>query len=225
MFKPDNNEDVWDQAHVAINAGDKARAIALFTKLSDLGDWRGSFMIGSIFDDQGKDERSNFDTAAHWYSRAVLQGDNYLPHYGLARYYYYGLGGKYDFKLASEHLKICVERVPDNQRQDAAEIQIMMAELLLLGFGTHKDISTARRLFSAAALVGYPAAVMGLSRIERAKKHYFKALLYFFRTMHMALKLVIENKDHPLLAGIGGRHRVFRRDWLRDKWQEQETNE
>jgi TPR repeat protein len=90
----------------------------------------------------------------------------------------------------------------------------MMAELLFLGFGVPKDVDTARKLYCSAVEAGYPAALVGLSRIEKEAKRYRRAILYYFRALFQAAKLVVKNKDHPLLAGIGGKYHTFRRDWI-----------
>lgn len=207
----EEKKNIWNQVLLALDSNDEDRVISLSKMLSDAGDWRGSSTLGYVFEVKARrvseiegQDRENFIEAAHWYTRAISQGGQYAPHYGLAAYYYYGLGGKYDFKLAYEHLKDCIEQIP--------VAQIMMAELLFLGLGTHKDVTAARKLFSSAAQIGYPAAVIGLSRIEKIEKHYLKAIYYYFRALHLAIKLVIENKDHPLLAGTGRRRRTFRLD-------------
>lgn len=232
----EEKENLWSQVLLALDSGDEDRVIALSRELSDAGDWRGSNALGYIFEKkarrasvetrrQGREnfvDRENFIAAAHWYNRALSQGGQYSPHNGLATYYYYGLGGKYDFKLAYEHLKYCIEHASTAQTegaaiQNVAENQIKMAELLFLGLGTPKDVNAARKLFSSAAKVGYPAALIGLSRIEKAEKHFVRSIFYYFRALRTAIKLVFENKDHPLLAGTGGRRQTFRRDWHRDR--------
>ena len=221
---------LWHQIQLSLDSGDENRVISLSKQLSDAGDCRGSDTLGYVFLEKAKRisiasediDREDYITAAYWYSRALSQGGGYASHYSLATYYFYGLGDKYDFQLAYEHLKYCIEYVFPEQVQIAAVInnvaqtQIMMAELLFLGLGTPKDINAARKLFSEAAQVGYPAAVRGLSRIEMADRHYIQATRLFFRAFRMAIKLAIENKDHPLLSGIGGKWQNFRRDRLRD---------
>jgi len=208
----EEKENLWNQVLLALDSNDEDRVISLSEKLSDAGDWRGASTLGYFFEvkarrvsiEIGRQNQKYFIEAAHWYTRALSQGGQYAPHYGLAAYYYYGLGGKYDFKLAYEHLKHCIEQVP--------VAQIMMAELLFLGLGVPKDVDAARKLFSSAAEVGYPAALIGLSRIEKAEKHFIRSIFYYLRALRTAVKLVIENKDHPLLAGTGGRRRTFRLD-------------
>jgi hypothetical protein len=230
-------ENLWNQVSRALDSNDEDRVISLAKKLSDLGDWRGSNTLGYVFQvradrvseetrRQGRKnyvDKENFIASAHWYMRGLSQGGGYASHKGLASYYYYGLGGKCDFELAYEHLNHFVAQVSPNMLdqdpeliQHVAKAKIMMAELLFLGLGAAKDLDAARKLFSAAAAVGYPAAIIGLSRIEKAEKHFARAIFYYFRALRAAIKLVNENKDHPLLAGTGGRRRTFRPDWVRD---------
>ncbi len=231
IMNDESNENIWNKILIALDAGDEDRVISLSKQLSDAGDYRGSDTLGYVFQkrakqisvESGEPNRENYITAAHWYSRALSQGGGYASHYGLAIYYFYGMGDKYDFKLAYEHLKYCINYVFSNKTQRAAvitnvaESQIMMAELLFFGLGTPKDIDASKRLFLEAAQVGYPAAVLGLSRIEMAEKNYIRATFYFSRALRMAIKLVIENKNHPQLSGIGGKWQNFRRDRLRDE--------
>lgn len=226
----EKNDYLWEQILLALDLGNEAHAISLSKELSDAGDYRGSDTLGYIYWKKarsisivsGNIDRESYITAAYWYNVALSQGGEFASHYGLATYYFYGLGDRYDFKLAYEHLKYCIEYIfPDQINSDAvinnvAQTQIMMAELLFLGLGTPKDVNAARKLFLEAAQVGYPAAVFGLSRIEIAEKHYIKAIQNFFRGLRMSIKLVIENKNHPLLSGIGGKYLNFRRDRLRD---------
>ena len=229
MMNEEEKENLWNQVLLALDSNDEGRVISLSTKLSDAGDWRGSNTLGYVFEVKAMKvsvemegvDREDFIVAAHWYTRALSQGGQYAPHNALATYYYFGLGGEYDFKLAYEHLKYCIEHVFTTQIQSAALIQnvaqnkMHMAELLFLGLGTAKDVDTARKLFSSAAEVGYPAALIGLSRIEKSEKHFIRSIFYYFRALRTAIKLVIENKDHPLLAGTGGKRRTFRRDFKR----------
>lgn len=221
-------ENLWNQILVAQEMGDENRVISLSKMLSDAGDWRGSYTLGYAHEvkatrvsmETGKTDRADYIAAAHCYNRAISQGGEYAPHNGLATYYYYGLGGNYNFKLAFEHLTYCIEHAPnfhirsDASRDNVTMNQIMLAELFLLGLGVPKDVNAARKLFSSAAQVGYPAAVIGLSRIEKTEKHYLRAIYYYLRALQMSIKLVRENRDHPMLAGMGGRRRTFRRDLL-----------
>lgn len=236
ILNEEEKENLWNQVLNALDSNDEDRVISLSEKLSDAGDWRGSNTLGYVFEvkarrvseearRQGREnfiDRESFISAAHWYTRALSQGGRYAPHRGLATYYYYGLGGKYDFKVAYEHLKYCIEHVSTVTQspalvQNFATAQIMMAELLFLGLGAPKDVNTARKLFSSAAEAGYPAALIGLSRIEKAEKRFIRSILYLFRAVRMAVKLIIENKDHPLLAGTGGKRHTFQRWWKEEE--------
>lgn len=227
-------ESLWQQVVLALDKKDDDAVIALAKLLSDAGDSRGSYTLGYVMETKAKRaslaspgksggsfiDSENFILAAHWYTRAVSQGGGYAPRRGLARYYYYGLGGAYDFKLAYEYLKDCLECVSPTQteavvRIDIGACQIMMAELRFIGLGVPKDVEIARTLYSSAADIGYPAALIGLSRIAKEEKHYLQAILYFSRALRLAIKLVNENKDPPLLAGVGGKWQTFRRDWLK----------
>jgi TPR repeat protein len=203
----EDRDKLWDQGHSVLNSGDEDLAIALFSRLVDTGDWRGAYMLGWIAESKGKRDQKNYVAAAHWYTRALSLEDSSPPHLALARYYYYGLGGYYDYKQAFEHLQKChPERDPI--------VQMMMAELLYLGLGVSRDVKTARELFTTSATAGYPAAFLGLMSLAKAKKEYGQVILYFLRALFTAIKLVIKNKNDPLLTGIGGKRGTLRRNWV-----------
>jgi TPR repeat protein len=222
-------ENLWNQVLVAQETGDENLVISSSKMLSDAGDWRGSYTLGYTYEvkatrvtlQTGKTDRADYIAAAHCYNRAISQGGGYAPHNGLATYYYYGLGGEYNFHLAAEHLTYCIENAPnlpildDATRKNEAMNQIMMAELLFLGYGIPKDVNAAKKLFLSAAKVGYPVAVIGLSRIEKSRKHYLLAIYFFLCAVRMAIKLVRENRNHSLLAGMGGKRQTFRRDKIK----------
>lgn len=204
------NNKQWNKAYAIYKTGDEDRAIALFTELADRNDWTGSYMLGCIFQERGRQNqrrgepyRPSYLLAARWYRQALSQEEQCSPHYGLARHYYYGLGGIFDYKQAFEHLqKSCLE--------DSPLAQVMMAELLWCGLGAPKDINAARVLFTSAVNAGYPAGLVGLRRMAILERKFIQATVYYFRSLFMAIKLVIKNKNHPQLVGIGGKWGDFR---------------
>ncbi len=222
------HDSQWDEVLRAQEAGDEDRVMQLSRSLSDAGDWRGSYMLGYVHDAKaerasvrsGAKDTQNFIAAAHWHTRALAQHEQYLSHDRLAAYYYYGLGGQYDFASAYRHLKYCVEDEGFARNRDAKALRsvvlnrIKLAELLFLGLGAPKDAHAARKLFAEAAQAGYVAAVMGLSRMEKAEKHYLAALYYYLRAWRIAVRLRKEDPNHRLLAGMGGPYRAIRRGWL-----------
>lgn len=197
-------EDLWERGRCALRADDEESAVELFTQLSNAGDWRGSYMVGYIFDAKGGQDKKHFIAAAHWYTRALSQADHHLPHYGLARYYYYGLGGAYDFASAYRHLQRCIDHKPI--------ARLMMAELAFLGRGTPQDLGKAKELFLTAAKSGYPVAVLGLARVAKAEGRRLQTIIYAIRSMLMAIKLLSVDRNHSLLIGMGRRHGSFSRD-------------
>jgi hypothetical protein len=162
-------------------------------------------MVGWIFEQKGKEERENYIVAAHWYSRALSISECSPPHRALAPYYYFGLGGYYNYRLAFEHLQ--------KSEQDPV-VKMMTAELLSRGLGVAENKKEARNLFRSAASSGYPAALMGLMLLEKSERNYIPALVYFIRGLYAAIKLVVKNKNDPLLTGIGGKRGTIRRDWV-----------
>jgi len=208
---PDKSvNEIWNKILIELEGKDDERAICLSKELSDMGDWRGSSTLGYIFERKARQypgtsndlSRKFYKTAAHWYEIAISQGDHHAPHFGLASYYYYGLGGVVDFRKAFQHLEIAVEHI--------SIAKIMLAELLMLGKGVGKNSEVARYLLLAAAEVGYPAAFLSLARLEKNERRYAQWIYFHFRGLVRAIKLFLENKNHPLLAGVGPRGRTFR---------------
>jgi TPR repeat protein len=206
-----DKEELWQQAYTVFESGDENRAIVLFTELAEGGDWRGSHMLGYIFQERGRQNQNNgrphkpdYLTSARWFRQALSQGEQPKTHYALARHYYYGLGGKFDYMQAFMHLK----KSPMEHEPIA---KMMLAELLGLGLGTQKDVPLADELFSSVANAGYPAGFIGLARIAIAERKFFKAFISTCRSLYMAAKLVITDKNHPKLVGIGGKYGQYRR--------------
>lgn len=120
----------WQEASAALDHGESERAVELFRELADGGDWRAASAIGSIYESRGPDDPRHYIQAAHWYSNALAKEDTPQVRRGLARYYYYGLGGTRDYSKALEHLE---RAAPD----DNAEASLMLATLLVSGAGEH----------------------------------------------------------------------------------------
>jgi TPR repeat protein len=119
---------------------------------------------------------------------------------GLARYYYFGLGGKRDLRLAYEHLSKA-------DPEDNPEAALMMAELLYLGVaGVNPDISRAKQLLLSAADAGYPYAMLRLARIAKGDGRYMAFALLMLEGLLNALKLSWKNDKDARLLGMGGRH-------------------
>lgn len=205
----DEYEHIWDQTLQALESGNEELAISLSKRLSGLGDWRGSSALGYIFEKKARKfptvendlVKKHYSTAAGWYELALRQGDNPASHYGLAAYYYYGLGGISDFKKAFTHLQHAIEHIP--------VAKIMLAELYMMGVGTNKDAEMARSLLKSASDDGYPAAYVSLYRLEKYNKKYLRAIYYYSIGLYKAIRLFIDNKNHQLLAGIGPNRRTF----------------
>ncbi|HEY6094092.1 MAG TPA: hypothetical protein VIU93_03985 [Gallionellaceae bacterium] len=223
----EERENCWNQLLIAQSLGDECGVLRFAEHLSDSGDWRGSYSLGYVHEvratnastSSGRVDTENFVIAAQYYERAITQGGQFAPHNALAKIYYYGLGGWYDFRLAYKHLACCIEYASSQTLSDdllsaVTHNQVMIAELLFLGLGVNKDMRAAERLFASVAKEGMPVAYIGLSRIARAEKHYFQALVNYFQALRLVRRLVSENREHPLLAGVGGKRGTFRRDWI-----------
>lgn len=206
----EDSENIWTQILQALEYGNEELAISLSKRLSDLGDWRGSSTLGYIFEKKARRfptvendlSKKYYSKAAEWYELALKQGENPASHYGLAAYYYYGLGGFNDFAKAFEHLQHVIEQIP--------VAKIMLAELFMAGVGVNKNIKKARSLLNSAIGDGYPVAYVSLYRLEMLEKKYLHAMYYYFIGLYRAVRLFLKNKGHPLLAGIGPNRRTFK---------------
>jgi TPR repeat protein len=135
----------------------------------------------------------------------LTQADRPEAHLGLARYYYFGLGGSNDLERAFEH----VWRCDLGANPQAA---LMAAEMYFVGAGTGRDLAAARLLFTDLANAGYPAGFLGLMRLEKTEGYRLRSLLAFFKGLFLTAKLAANDKDDDRLVGIGGRRGNFRAD-------------
>ena len=190
--------EIWKQAKAALKAGKEEHAIAMLRELANRGDWRASTSLGYIFESKGAKSPAFYAQAVHWYSEAVAKWDRPEPHLGLARYYYFGLGGHHDFQRVYEHLSV----VPSEEYIEAA---LMMAELLFLGVGVKRDIARASQLFSLAAKHGYPLGLLGLGRVAKAQGDHWKSVLYSVRAFLASARLIWKNDNDVRLLGVGRR--------------------
>jgi len=224
-----DNDSLWEEILSFHNSGNDKKTIELSENLSHFGDWRGSYMLGYIYEDIAKKfsekmpeeiDRIGFKRAAKWYKKSIDQGAGCSAHTALASYYYYGLGGQYDFQQAYRYLKYCIDDVDLNIVQcnktkiNILQTYIMLGELLFMGYGVKQDISQAKKYLLLAADAGFPAAYLGLSRIEKAGNYYIKSYLYYIVGYSKAIKLSLDKDNQQMLSGIGGKFRVFRRDGI-----------
>ncbi len=207
----ENLKNLWDKANEFFEQGEDEKAIRLFTKISEAGDWSGSYMLGYIYQTRGMNQRdsrelrvANHKKSLKWFEKAVDQQDQYLAHYGIAKYYYYGLGGVVDYEKAYSHL---IKSVSD-ESFDGDQLTlayVMLGELLWRGNGCKRDISLSREYFLTAVSLGYPAGLVGLKRIAKYEKKYISAFIFYIRSIILSIKLYASNREHPNLAGVGGR--------------------
>lgn len=189
----------WQEARAFLRAGDETRAIALFRQLAEGGDWRASASLGYIFEGRGPKDRAHYIEAAHWYNNALSKEDRPELHLALARYYYYGLNGERDLKLAYEHLS----RSRPELNPEAA---LMLAELLYLGLGAAPDIHRAKQLLLSAISAGYPYGMLRMARVARGEGRHLTFLLLLLRGLITAIRLSWKNDSDPRLIGMAGRH-------------------
>lgn len=187
---------LWQEAKTALNSGEETRAIALFERLAKDGDWRASTSIALILEAKGAQDPRFFIQAAHWYNNALAKEDRVEPRLGLARYYYYGLGGTKDYKLAIQHL---VNASPELKPEAA----LMLATLFYLGPEKSQiDIEKAKKYYRLACEAGYPLAMQHLSRIALSEGHLLEALRLGIRGIATLIRLRLNNDRDPKLIGF-----------------------
>ena len=198
-------EELWSRGHEFLESGSSDDAKKAFLALFDKGDWRGAYMLGWLSEKNGRTANNEYIEAARWYDRALSLSECAPPHEALGRYYYFGLGGYYDYRAAFEHL----------QRSDQnAVVKIMTAELLAHGLGVHQDVERAKVLYRDAGKSGYPAAWLGLMSLEKSNGNYFQVAVYFVRSLVSIIRLILKDRGDPRLTGIGGSRGTLRRNWV-----------
>ena len=204
-----NNEIIWNEANQLLKQGKDDLAIKLFTNISNSGDWSGSYMLGYIYQERGmkQDSQSDICIATHkkslkWFERSLTQHEQYLASYGIAKYYYYGLGGEINHKKALDYLlkSISSESFDENQVPLA---YAMMGELLWHGKGCAKDLMKSKEFFYKAVSLEYPAGYVGLMRVAVYENKYLSVFALYIKGIILSLKLYFSDSNHPQLAGIG----------------------
>jgi TPR repeat protein len=214
-------DNLWNQANAELNKGNEAIALQLFKRLSSIGDWSGSFMLGRIYQTRGLNEEylndisiANHKKALYWFEKSLAQNEQYFSHYAIAQYYYFGWGGKADYTLAYEHLIQCVSDdlfdVEDNELKEGPFIYIMLGELLRLGKGCEKDVEKSKKYFKKVASLGYPVGFLGLKMLAKQEKKYFMAFIYYFLGIAVGLKVIFGSGDKDKLSGVSKEPGDFR---------------
>jgi TPR repeat protein len=195
----DSEAQTWEKVTAAIDGGKTDEAISWLKQLANGGDWRAAWALGAVLESKGTQDSRYYIEAAHWYTNALAKEDRPEPNLGLARYYYHGLGGYRDFRLAYEHSKRA-------QPASNYEAVLMMAEILLHGAGASRDLEAAEKLFRNAADAGYPFGLVGLAKIQKARSRWFSSAWYAARAIVSAAKLTIRDANSARLLGLGKKH-------------------
>lgn len=186
----------WRRAKAALNSGHDEKAIELLKELAAEGDWRASTSLGFIFESKGARDPKLYVVAAHWYSNALAKEHRPEPCLGLARYYYYGLGGEQDYRKALTYL----ERSSPKEKPEAA---LLLATLLHLGVADiPKDILRAKEYYNIACQAGFPLAMVHLSRIEFSKGKWYRAICLGARALLSLVNLLRKNVRDARLTGF-----------------------
>lgn len=196
---PTRDSEAWEKATAALNVGRTDEAIPWLKQLADGGDWRAASALGAVLESKGTQDPKCYIEAAHWYTNALAKEDRPEPNLGLARYYYHGLGGYRDFNLAYGHSR----KAQSAGNQEAA---LMMAEMLLHGIGHARDLDASEKLFRGAAGAGYPFGLVGLARIQKARRQWLSSILYAVKAIALAARLTIRHRRSARLIGLGKKH-------------------
>lgn len=196
-----------EYAAAELRSGQKERALRLFHQAAEEGDPRAAAALGFIYESMGATHAESYTQAAHWYQRALQHQEDENVRLGMARHFYFGLGGKRDLQRAHGHL---MHVAPDRN----IEAALMLAELELLGAGCTRDIKTARDLFSLAAKRGFPLGTFGLARVAKREGRHLIAAILALRYLVASIWLILRDQTDPRLLGIGrGRGRLILEGW------------
>jgi hypothetical protein len=185
----------WKLVTAALDANDEPRALELLRDLAGQGDSRASASLAYVYEAKGRTDPQNYSEAAHWYAQALVQGDRPEAHLGLARYYFYGLGGAKDHNRAKQHL----ERADPDRNPQAA---LMLGHLYHRSPQRPEDITRAKALYDIAAASGYPFAMMELANIYKSERRWLKAFKHRCAAITQLVRLRLSDERDVRLMGF-----------------------
>lgn len=148
-------EQMWQGYEQAMQQGKHQAAVASLEKLTQLGDPRAMFFLGTHYS-LGQGVAKNLATSFAYFKKAAAAGDEEAK-FMLGVAYWQGNGVEKDLRRAHKIFK----QLADNNHPGA---QYHLALLYGKGIGVKKDLATARVWLHKSAANGYPAAVKHLQR-------------------------------------------------------------
>lgn len=167
----------------AYGNGDINKLIRFEHKRLEKGDLRALFVLGAMYEIQGKSDPSNFGKAYYYYSRSTEEVGTLGAWFGLARLYYLGTGVEQDFEEAFKCYWVLVEDA------DHPLAKLMLGRMYFEGRGVSKDLVLARRYLSQAAESEYVFAYTFLGHIDWELGKYLSAVANFSRAVILNIKI------------------------------------
>jgi TPR repeat protein len=181
---------VWALAEGAANDGDHYKLVSVLKRLDELGERGVAARIGEFYEMGGIGIEKDIKQAVWWYERAVARRHDPIAHLGLGRLYYEGVCVPQDLKKARSHLvRAMANGIP--------QAGIYLGLMSMTGTGAERDLEEADRMFSFAAIQGFPIGYryQALLAIDAAKPG--RAIWMFLRELILTTRLRILDLNHP----------------------------
>jgi TPR repeat protein len=182
---------------LALTAGDQPAIIECLRRLEGLGERQTYASVAAIYETGLDNIRQNLGRAFDWYAKSADEEGDPVGHFGLARFYLDGRFVKQDLQKAVEYLRIA-------HCAGSMEATLILSRCYMQGKGVPKDFREAEALLIPAAAQGYVLAYAMLSKIERSRLRYWKALKLWWQAVDAGRRLTLSNPKAPQLYGLNG---------------------
>ena len=187
-----------DRGNEALEAGDYATALELYTRAADLGNARAVNNLGCLYE-VGAGVEQSYEMAAACYRIASEMGQG-ASTYNLATLYYYGFGVEQDYSRAFELFNLAADQgVPDALGQ--------LGYMCLLGEGTEADYAKALEYCTRGEELWNSVSIYNLGLIFQnglgVEQNHDKAFEYYSRAADMGYAPAFLGMAVMYLDGLG----------------------
>lgn len=181
----------------ALAIDDKAAAQIHLRKLAEMGQSQRYVDIAVLYEVGNERLKPRLDLAFEWYSKSAYEEIDCDGYFGLARFYFSGKHVKKDMARS-------VELFCEAFNMGSVEAGVMLGYCYLNGFGVSKSLDEAEKYLSLPLKSGYVVAFYFLSRVEFARRHYFRALKLWWICISKARQLTMHDPGSPKLFYLHG---------------------
>jgi TPR repeat protein len=153
--------------------------------------------VAELYESGNERISPRLDLAFEWYWKSAYEENDGTGFFGIARFYF---DGRHVDKDRTRSLELFHRA----HMLGSAEAGVMLAYCYLKGFGAAKDLVRAEEFSLVAANAGYPVASYFLAMVECARRHYFRALKFWWKCISQTRRLTIQSPSHRNLYLLHG---------------------